>query len=131
MSDTAEYWADVKRPRPIVPDYYHIPNYDCGHKHYYEAEFIDDVNCGACKKALKEGIEHNLKSVEEHKKHNANLELQRINNCKHKWKQKYPDNPICTCGFPMLERTNKTKGTKFYGCSQFPICKNTSPLKTQ
>lgn len=132
LSDTAEYWSDVKNRKPYNgPDYYHIPNYDCGHKHYFEAKFIDEVNCSECKKALIEGLKHNLKSVEQHKAHDANLELQRKNNAKHKWKQKYPNSPICECGFPMLERTNKNKGTKFYGCSQFPNCTNTQSITNQ
>jgi len=130
MSDTAEYWFDIKNRHVYTgPDYYHIPDFDCGHKHWFEAKFIDEVNCNSCKKALQDGLEHNLKSVEDHKRHDANKLLQRANNIKNKWKQKYPNNPDCpSCGFVMIEKVNKSNGNKFWGCCQFPNCKKTLNL---
>lgn len=40
--------------------------------------------------------------------------------------------PICPqCGLQMVERTNKQKGTKFYGCKKFPHCRETLPIDGQ
>lgn len=34
LTDTTEYWWDIKRNYPYTgPDYNHIPGYDCGHRH--------------------------------------------------------------------------------------------------
>ena len=34
--------------------------------------------------------------------------------------------PNCPrCGKIMIERTNRSNGSKFYGCSNFPICRGT------
>ena len=36
--------------------------------------------------------------------------------------------PACpNCGRPMILRTNKTKGNRFWGCSGFPQCRGTMP----
>ena len=35
-----------------------------------------------------------------------------------------PVDAVCPeCGAPMLQRTNRRKGTTFYGCSAFPKCR--------
>jgi len=43
----------------------------------------------------------------------------------------YPDNPQCGCGCVMLERTNKTTGQKFWGCSNYPQCNETLQIPGQ
>ena len=118
LSDTAEYWWDVKAHyNRNVPNYYHIPGYKCGHHHYFEAKYVDEVNCKACKKALEEGIQHTLKSEEEH------------NKIWDGWWKKYPTNPECPkCGFPLIKRVNKITKKEFWGCCQFPNCKSTKEI---
>lgn len=126
MSDTAEYWFDVKSRQPYYgPDYYHVPNFECGHRHLFEAKYIDQVNCKDCKKALLAGIEHTLKSAELHKKEDEDRAKGAIEKNKNRWRKKYPNNPVCSCGFVMIARKNQSTGKEFYGCSQFPFCKNT------
>lgn len=127
MTDTAEYWWGIKNRKPYNgPDYYHIPGLDCGHRHLFEAKYVSDVNCTACKKALASAeFVHNLKSDQQKEMDEANRERSKRLNSIKGWKQKYPNNPDCSCGFVMLERTNKSTGQSFYGCSQYPICKTT------
>lgn len=36
---------------------------------------------------------------------------------------------ICTCGATMVKRKNSKDGSQFYGCSAYPKCKHTKPLK--
>lgn len=37
-----------------------------------------------------------------------------------------PENVKCPeCKGPMVPRTNKQNGTKFWGCQDFPVCKGT------
>ena len=44
----------------------------------------------------------------------------------------YPDNSQCSsCGCVMLERTNKTTGQKFGGCSHYPQCNETLQIPGQ
>lgn len=35
--------------------------------------------------------------------------------------------PTCSCGATMVERTQKTSGKAFLGCSTFPKCRQTRP----
>lgn len=38
--------------------------------------------------------------------------------------------PICPgCGRQMVERVNKEKGTYFWGCKRFPLCRETLPME--
>lgn len=129
LPDTAEYWEDVKRNYPYSgPEYFHIPGFDCGHKHYHEAKFVDDVNCTPCKKAIHDGYSHELISAEEHQKR-----IKISNDAKHKHRiemalKLYPNNPICECGFPRIRKTNHHSKKIFWGCFNFPICKNAKPI---
>jgi hypothetical protein len=125
LSDTAEYWQDVKRPYS-GPDYYHVPGFPCGHKHLFEAKYIDEVNCRACKKAIAAGLEHTLKSAEQHKIDDANKAQAKLLNRIKDAKKRHPNNPLCSCGFPMIERKNRSTGQQFKGCYNFPECKNTT-----
>jgi hypothetical protein len=36
--------------------------------------------------------------------------------------------PSCTCGKPMVVRTRRADGSRFYGCSNFPRCRHTRPI---
>jgi hypothetical protein len=105
MTDTAEYWWDVKRNYPYTgPNYYHIPNFECGHRHLFVAKFVDEVNCHECKQALKNGFVHNLLSSEEHQKRIEQRKQDKLKNLKLKSIHHHPNNPICSCGFVMIKR---------------------------
>ena len=123
MTDTAEYWEDVKRNYPYIgPDYYHIPGYDCGHRHLYEAKKLGDVNCNACLKAIKEGYVHNLPEG----KTLSKSEKKRLSAIK-KQEELYGK---CSCGHLREIRVNITTKVKFLGCSDYPKCKLTTSLVT-
>ena len=52
LTDTAEYWQDVKRPsnkRVFV----HIKGADCGHYHVAESDELNSIDCFACLKLVK------------------------------------------------------------------------------
>lgn len=34
----------------------------------------------------------------------------------------------CQCGGHAVVRVNKKNDSRFYGCSNYPVCKNTEPL---
>jgi ssDNA-binding Zn-finger/Zn-ribbon topoisomerase 1 len=129
LSDTAEYWNDVKGFKPYMPyvgkQYYHIPNAECGRKHWNEAKAIDDVNCTDCLKLIQEGYEHNLPQGKtdfrsnSQKRREAKIEAQRL---------KAEKLGKCQCGCQRVERVNKQSGTKFLGCSNYPKCNITSSI---
>lgn len=60
LSDTAEYWHDVKISRKEPYPFQHLPNVECGHYHKYEARYLEEVDCFACLELLKAGITHTL-----------------------------------------------------------------------
>lgn len=117
-TDTREYWDDVKSNYPYLgQNYFHIPGYDCGHRHLYEANKLGDVNCRNCLKAIKNGHNHNLpegitisSSEKKRLRKIALLELQYGR---------------CVCGALFTPRYNKTTKKVFLGCSNYPNCKNT------
>lgn len=45
-------------------------------------------------------------------------------------KKQHPNNPICFCGCLMVTRVNKTSGSSFWGCSNYPTCTNTQQIKS-
>lgn len=129
LSDTAEYWQDVKASFGRTKHKFtHVPNFDCGHFHIRDAQYINEVDCYACKKALEEGLEHSLKSEQQFKDKIENRRQQKANKQKKKAIKKLPNNPICSCGFVMIKRSNSTSHAKFWGCSQYPICKQTKSI---
>lgn len=119
LPDTAEYWQDVKRNYPYCgPNYYHIPNYNCGHRHLYLAKRLGDVNCKSCLKAINEGYNHNLpegKTLSRaEKKHLAAIKKQ---------EELYGR---CSCGSLRILRTNRLTKQQFLGCNDYPKCKITT-----
>ena len=101
MSDTAEYWSDVKSPRMGNEMVYHIPNVECGNpkrEHHELAKYREDVNCSKCRKH-KEAL-HNL-----------------------------PSNKCPQCGKLLKNRKNKQTGQPFIGCSNYPKCKYTKSIE--
>lgn len=63
LSDTAEYWWDVKGNKGYFPNrnFTHIKGADCGHYHVHESNELDEIDCHACKRLI-EGDE-NLKEL--------------------------------------------------------------------
>lgn len=128
LPDSAEYWWDVKASKPYrgIVQFYHIPNAECGHHHYNDAQKIDDVNCHACLKLIKEGYEHNLPDGKTdfrskgQKKRDRQHELAKIEH------EKYGKCGHCD-GF-LKSRFNSVRKTFFLGCENFPKCKFTKQL---
>lgn len=125
LSDTAEYWQDVKSSRGpyIGPDYYHIPGAECGRKHWHEAKAIDDVNCSDCLKLIKSGYEHGLPEGKTDFRSKGEKKRQAKAEFEESERQKIGK---CTCGCQRVKRTNKADGKVFLGCSNYPKCKITS-----
>jgi len=117
LSDTAEYWRDVKSHPYAGPNYFHIPGAECGHRHMFEAKRIGDVNCRGCLKLIKAGYVHNLPEGITVSK----AEKRRLAEVKEAEK-KYGR---CECGALFTPRKNKQTGESFLGCSNYPKCKNT------
>ena len=124
LSDTAEYWLDVKSHHPYMGRHFiHIPRSTCGHINHHTgnvdtSEYLNDINCFACLDLIKQnGNIYNLKEVI------SKRQQREIDREKHKfrfWK--------CECGSPMCERVNKKTGEKFLGCLQYPKCKKTKSI---
>ena len=117
MSDTAEYWSDVKsrpysKPKKVFT---HLKSLECGHFHVISSKKIGQVDCYAClaliesTPSLKLRMDQNKKSVEL-----RNQKVQKI---------------TCTCGKRMVIRENKISKVKFLGCSGFPSCTQTKALE--
>jgi len=130
LPDGAEYWQDIKassnryHPTHASINVCHLTNGST-------SNLPEHIDCHYCKKLM------TPESIADM----AKLESNRIRNLEHRtrqkrkkikdgWLKKYPNNPICECGFPMLERTNRKDQTKFFGCCQYPICKNTKSIKS-
>lgn len=52
MTDTAEYWNDVKGNWRHKTVFIHIKGFDCGHYHVQESKKLDQVDCYACLKHI-------------------------------------------------------------------------------
>lgn len=125
ISDTAEYWHDVKRKTNNRLPYVHVKDYDCGHFHVIDSRNLFEVDCPACRRHIDNCLE--LVSAEKQQKHD--YEQNKINKAKKKWKQSYPSNPECPkCGFVMIKRINHKSGLKFFGCCQYPKCDSTMKI---
>ena len=125
MTDTAEYWHDVKAHRP-QNDFYHAKGLDCNHRHHVETEYLADVTCHACLRILKDDPNRvemkdgnapkyyylTKAGAKRARKHDAFVE-------KH---------GKCSCGCNWVVRTNKSNGAEFLGCSNYPKCKGTKSI---
>lgn len=120
-TDTAEYWNDVRRNYPYIgPNYFHIPNHDCGHRHLHIAKKLGDVNCKSCLKAIAAGVEHGLpegKSI-------STAEKRRLKAVKQQEKLY----GRCSCGSLRTVRVNKILKRSFYACTNYPKCKITTNI---
>lgn len=138
MSDTAEYWWDVKAKRHYHgPTFRHAHGYDCSHLKWCNnrvTKYLLDVNCHECVKAIGEGLvqgllegnepPHKTRKKKKNKKTKA-LE-QTIVNAPSPPTVNYGSCPKCGSGW--RERTNSKTGEKFLGCSKYPNCKTSKPL---
>ena len=126
MSDTAEYWNDVKSNYPYSgPNYYHIPNVDCGHRHLYEAKKLGDINCHSCLKLIKDGYVCNLpEGISE----SNSAKKRRLANERYIEEQEKLYGR-CSCGCLRTVRVNSITKNKFLACTNYPKCKKTYSLK--
>lgn len=122
MSDTAEYWDDVKSNRHEYTGrkFYHIPNADCGHKHHFDAKKLGNVNCFACLELIKNGHVHGLEEGTYYTQRERKIIAK-----ENRQKEFDKKNGICLCGSQWVIRNNTVTGIEFLGCSNYPKCKNT------
>lgn len=131
LSDTAEYWQDVKNKRPYNGRHFrHHPNYSCSHINAMTGNtsttpYIEDINCFECIEEIKRGNIDGLiegKAPEDYYLSNSGKKAYR--------KQKAFDDKhgLCPCGSRLTIRKNRKNNTDFLGCLQYPKCKNTKPL---
>jgi len=125
MTDTAEYWWDIKRKsfNPPKITMVHIKDSKCIHINHVTgntetSNYLNDITCYNCLKMIKhngniynlvEGVSPNQQSIID----------------KEKYRFRFGK---CECGSPMCERTNKSTGIKFLGCTNFPKCKKTKSI---
>ena len=132
MSDTAEYWADVKAHRPIYSgkNFKHIPDKKCSHYkpitgNTSTTPYIDDINCYECIERIKNGFRDGLIEGKAHETYYmSNRERKAFNSAK-VFNEKYGK---CSCGSHWTIRINKTNNKEFLGCSNYPHCKNTKTI---
>ena len=126
LSDTAEYWWDVKSHKPYMGrEFYHIPNANCGHRHLHDAKKLGDVNCFACLKLIKQDYEHGL----EDGKTDFRSKSQKIRDNKIELDKKEREKlGKCNCGCQRTKRFNSAKGEYFLGCSNYPKCRITGSI---
>lgn len=129
LTDTAEYWQDVKAFRPYrgYTPIYHIPHADCGHSHRHVAILLGDVTCKDCLKMISEGYEHQLQEGKtdfrskgekkrDRQRERAKLEHEQYGKCGH-------------CDGFLQRRLNSMTKTFFLGCENYPKCKYTKQLR--
>lgn len=128
MSDTAEYWEDVKkkRPKPSIT-YYHIPNGVCSH--YNKASgntlttpYIGDINCRECMLKIKNGYTENLIEGKAPETFYMSRRVRKAFNAAKIFNEKHGK---CSCGSHWAIRRRKSDGKEFLGCSNYPHCNNT------
>lgn len=121
LSDTAEYWWDVKNRTPYQGrQFIHIPNSTCGHirietSNTVTSEYLNDINCFACLELIKQngniyGLKEGISKRQQSK----------IDKEKHRFRY-----GKCECGSPMTIRKNSKTGEEFLGCVNYPKCKKT------
>jgi hypothetical protein len=138
LSDTAEYWQDVKAYRVQKPVFTHKSGLDCGHFHKHETKKNKKVTCYACIKLL--GTEPKCKVCKDSQitdedwktKDTHTFTCKGCNQVRTKiGKAPEPVNNDCECGGKMIIRSNTKTGEKFKGCSNYPACKKTQPCNTK
>jgi len=116
MSDSAEYWHDVKSHKGNLRHVFtHIKGIPCGHYHIEETKEFRHIDCKSCQKIVAE-----MGNI-------FNLDMRTHKEYKEEEKKKKEENK-CSCGSQMKIRTNSKTDEKFLGCQRYPKCKNTKPL---
>lgn len=125
LSDTAEYWFN-KNNFHYPNNFRHGKGIVCGHNHnIMDTEYIEDVECRACVKIIKEG---NAKWMLEGK---APEMYYMSNSEKKRYKKQKAFNEKhgkCSCGSIWIIRHNSKTKNDFLGCLQYPKCKNTKSI---
>lgn len=130
LSDTAEYWWDVKSHHLYTGRHFlHNPNHKCSHYNPSSGNiattiYIDDINCFECLENIKNG----LASTEGLKEGKAPETFYMTKKGKKAYnKQKAIDDKYgkCSCGCSWVIRINNRNKSEFLGCSNYPTCKNT------
>jgi hypothetical protein len=107
----------------------HAKNVECPHKYFDSIIVIDvaKVNCLCCKTYLRNDVtlkeELNKMLISENKRLKSHINKVPIAK---KWKSLGKLGRQCTsCKSIMKIRLNKFIGKKFWGCTNYPRCKNT------
>jgi ssDNA-binding Zn-finger/Zn-ribbon topoisomerase 1 len=125
MPDTAEYWFDVKSKRTSNM-FRHAKGVICGHNHNTkDTEYIDDVECHACIKIIKEGNTANLLNGKAPETYYMSKIEKKLYNKRKAFILTYGK---CDCGANWKIRENKEKKIQFLGCANYPNCKKTKSL---
>lgn len=133
MTDTAEYWNDIKSKRPYLgKDFRHNANHKCSHYskatgNTAETIYIEDINCHECLYNLNEGIS-TKEGLKEGKAPETYYMSDSAKKAFNKRKAFNNEHGVCDCGHDFVIRTNKSNGEKFLGCSNYPKCKKTKQL---
>lgn len=131
LSDTAEYWQDVKSHKHYTGrHFYHHPTYTCSHYNNVtlniaRTPYIKDINCFECKKQIEQG---NVLGV---LNEDAPEDYYLSKNAKKAYRKRKDFNEkhgTCSCGSVWTIRINSKTNEQFLGCSNYPKCKNTKTL---
>lgn len=123
MTDTAEYWQDVKTHRE-PNSFYHAKGVNCGHKHNIDTIYRDDVTCYACLNiieidniTMKEGKAPPTyyMTASARKRYNENKAFDAIHG-------------TCSCGGRWTVRVNRLSKSSFLGCTNYPKCKKSKSI---
>jgi len=131
MSDTAEYWWDIKDHHVYMgPTFRHHPVHRCSHYNPHSGNvlttpYIEDINCYECKEWIKNNGTDGLLEGK------ASPDFYMTKTAGKKWRKDQEEIKRigrCPCGSRWVERTNKATGERFFGCLRYPKCKNTKPI---
>ncbi len=134
MSDTAEYWWDVKSKGfgYSGKNFRHNPNHKCSHYNPSSGNtettiYLNDINCYECLKNIKNGIAstEGLKEGDSPEDFYMSKRQKKAYNKQKAFNETYG---LCKCGSSMQIRTNKSNNQSFLGCIQYPKCKYTKSL---
>lgn len=127
MSDTAEYWHDVKNRVSRSPKIHmvHFRNSPCGHINHITrntdtSEYLCDITCYTCVRLLKDN--GNIYSLKEGVSPRKQSEIDK--------EKHYFRHGKCDCGHAMKLRSNSKTKEQFLGCSNYPTCKKNKSITT-
>lgn len=131
LPDAAEYWQDVKGGFRIPNGFRHAKGVDCGHNHNIETEYLQDVDCHACKNIINENRPDNLLDGDAPEfYYYSKTYAKKMRKAKKERAEFNAKYGFCDCGYKLVLRTNKAQSRKFLGCSNYPKCKKTKSIPT-